>query len=134
MSSLLSELKTAVKEHKRTYKMVNRLCKDNEEDLVHMEKVLKDIPIVRVAFDTDSIDISVSGDYMVLKAIFSAFLKAGYKPDSRPTEEKLSSFNTYFTHPQRPLRFYLYFSSTLCRRVKIGTKMQEVAVYETVCE
>ena len=134
MSSLLSELKAAVKEHKKVYKHVNRLCKDNEEDLIVMEEVLKDIPITRIAFDTNSIDISVAGDYAILKAVFAAFLKAGYKPDNRPTEEKLSSFTTYFTHPKRELRFYLYFTSTLCRRIKIGTKMQEVAVYETVCE
>ena len=43
-------------------------------------------------------------------------------PEGSPDGEEVSG-----------VEIFLSFSSTVCRRVKIGTKMQEVDIYETVC-
>jgi len=134
MSSLLNDSNVALKEHRRSYKQIRRMCEGNMGEIRAMSMALADIPILRVSFDTDSIDIAVAGDYAVLKAIFHAFRTQGWEPTSRPVEQKLSSFSTHFEKPGVDLRFWLSFSSTLCRRVKVGTKMVEQPVYETVCE
>ena len=52
----------------------------------------------------------------------------------RPTDNS-SYWSGFFDRPDiayKP-RIYLSFSSTVCRRVKIGTRTQEVDVYETTC-
>jgi hypothetical protein len=82
----------------------------------------------------DSIDLSVSGTAAELKECFRAFRKLGYEPNDRVEDPKFTSFNTVFTHPEKKVRFWLFFSSTVCTLKKVGTKMVEQAVYETVCE
>jgi len=134
MSSLLGETERAVKEQRDFYRKVKYFFRDNRGDLMQLSNALKDIELLRVSFDSDSIDISVSGDQTVLKSIFSALRPLGYVPRSRPDTKPMSTYQTYFDHPDKEMRVWLNFSSTLCKRVKVGTKMQEVDIYETVCE
>lgn len=81
-----------------------------------------------------SVDISYSGGKQVLTGIFTALRGLGYEPGSRPKDEKLSSFTCYWDHPKYKMRFWLTFSSTMCKRVKVGSKMVKQDIYETVCE
>lgn len=80
------------------------------------------------------IDLNVAGNKHVLAACFSAFRKLGYEPSDRPGIEMEPSFACYWEHSQHKCKWWLYFSSTQCTRIKIGTEMREVAIYETVCE
>jgi len=134
MSSLLGETEKAVREQRVFYRKVKHFFRDNQRDLMQMSKALEHIEILRVNFDSDSVDISVAGDQEVLKSIFRALRPLGYEPRSRPTIHPQSTYQTYFDHPDKDLTIWLNFSSTLCKRVKVGTKMQEVDIYETVCE
>jgi len=104
----------------------------------------QEIERVAVAFvkiDTQSarvtdgcIDLNVTGDKHVLAACFHAFRKLGYEPSERPGPKLESSFACNWEHPQHKCKWWLYFSSTKCTRIKVGTEMREVAIYETVCE
>lgn len=90
--------------------------------------------LIRANCTATSVDLSVTGNYAVLKDVFHGLRKLGYEPKERPTKEKTATFSTYFTNEVTELRIWMSFSSTVCTRKKIGTKMQEVPVYETVCE
>ncbi len=131
---MLSQLKADVNEIREQARVKRHYYRDNKLEIVRVAIAFKDIPILRCNVDTNCIDIAITGDYTVLKAIFHAFRGLGYKPADRPKNEKLSSFSTYFEADDRECRFWLSFSSTLCKRVKIGTKMVEQPIYETVCE
>lgn len=80
------------------------------------------------------VDLSIAGDKHTLNAIFAAFRKLGYEPTDRPGDKPSASFSCHWEHPTEDARFWLYFSSTQCTRIKTGTKMVEQVVYETVCE
>ena len=103
-----------------------------------IERVARELQLgkalIRATVTNDSVDLSVTGNYGVLKDVFHFLRKLGYEPENRPTAEKTSSFSTYFNAPDKGLRIWLNFSSTVCIRKKIGTKMVEQPVYETVCE
>ncbi len=92
-----------------------------------------DDKVVRAEVADDCVDLSVSGDRHVLNAVFGAFRRLGYEPDERPATPE-PTFSTYFRHPNHGCKLWLNFSSSTCRRVKIGTKTKEVDIYETVCE
>lgn len=128
-------IRADLKSDKRYWRNKRQYYRDHREDVIAVanELNLGDTPTRAVTTD-NSIDLSVSGTHTELKECFRAFRKLGYEPDKRPTEPKLDSFSTVFTHPEKKVRFWLFFSSTICVRKKIGTKMIETAVYETVCE
>jgi hypothetical protein len=135
MSSLLSEIKAEIRNSKRTWKQQRDLFKEYEADITELVKEidLSKASSARMNCDTEDVNFYVSGNTEVLKEIFRTFRKLGYEPSSRPDAKPQSSFTTYFSKDGKP-SFYLSFSSTLCKRVKVGTTMQEVDVYETVCE
>jgi len=94
--------------------------------------------LIHTDIDGMSVDFSFSGDKNTLNAIFKAFRRNGYEPDNRPKEEPQEYFHTWFRKPggdnAESLKFYVSFSSKMCTRTKIGTKTQEVDVFEVVCE
>ena len=134
MSSLIGATEKAVREQRTFYRKVKHFFRDNQRDLLELSKALEGIELVRVSFDSDSINLSIAGDQDVLKSIFQALRPLGYVPRQRPDIKPQPTYQTYFDHPDKEMRIWLNFSSTLCKRVKVGTKMQEVDVYETVCE
>jgi len=138
------------------HKMVGKALVKNSEDLIEAEKRTKrlasyyhrnkstlhivaelfkgKIKVQSATVSGDCFDLSVTGDKHVLEAIFGIFRKLGYEPDSRPGEEPATTFSCYWDHPELEARFWLYFTSTVCTRKKIGTKMVQQDIYETVCE
>ena len=80
-----------------------------------------------------SLDLSIAGDHHVMNGVWGALRKLGYEASSRPEEKKIASYSCWFTKTDWP-RIWFQFSSTKCTRKKIGTKMVEQPIYETVCE
>lgn len=89
----------------------------------------------RIAEYSDSFDVSLAGDARALARVWGALRRAGYSPRTRP-EKGQSGYTSFWDHaePDRVTKFYLSFSSTVCRRVKVGTRMVEQDVYENVCD
>jgi hypothetical protein len=87
-----------------------------------------------IDINSNSLDLSYAGDKHVLVGSFSALRKLGYKPDKRPDDKPMESYTTWFKHPEQDLRIWFKFSSTVCKRQKIGTKMVEQDIFEVVCE
>ena len=86
----------------------------------------------------DSLDIALSGDKHLLAGAVRALRTRGFKSDSDPPGKKDSSWSTFFYNgdvwEDDTIKIWLSFSSTVCRRVKVGTKVETVDVYETVCD
>jgi len=90
--------------------------------------------VIRVQACANEIDLNLTGDKHVLKAIFGAFRKLGYEPNHRPGKEPEPGFSCRFYHTDHQCQFWLNFTSTQCTRVKVGEKTQTIDIYETVCE
>ncbi len=135
MSELLSEIKADIRKAKREWKQQRELFKEYEADIREIvnEIDLSKASSARMSCDTEDVNFYVSGNTEVLKEVFRTFRKLRYEPSSRPEAKPQTNFSCYFHQDGKPT-FYLSFSSTLCKRVKVGTKMQEVDIYETVCE
>lgn len=87
----------------------------------------------RVDVDSD-LNLHVSGDTHRLAAIVRALRTRGFKSQSDAPEKGKSSWYARFRHEDCSTDIWLAFSSTVCRRVKVGTKLEEVDVYDTVCD
>lgn len=126
------------KEAKKRAKKGLKFLEDNAEEISRVEEGLECVKqwFIKSNLDTTNrcIDISFAGDKHVLEGVFGALRKLGYEPSSRPKDEKMTSFTCWFDKDGTPLRLWLTFSSTVCKRVKVGTKMVEQDVYEIVCE
>lgn len=99
------------------------------------EQILKNskVQFQRVSFDSQTLDISITGTKHDLEAVWRELRKMGFEsPDNRPKATD-PSFTGYFKRQIDGCKVYLFFSSTVCRRVKTGTRMVEQDVYETVC-
>lgn len=97
-----------------------------------------------VTVDAQSLYISVAGDKQVLNKAYGVLRKNGLDATHRP-EEKAASYSAYFNLGEEEYLFGIHggveqfkvcfsFSSTVCRRVKTGTRMVEEDIYEVQCE
>lgn len=80
----------------------------------------------------NSIDVTLTGDKHKFLALLRVLNRHGLKT---PKIEKGATGLSHFFYPEgTELSLYVVFSSTVCRRVKVGTKMVEQEIYETVCD
>lgn len=82
------------------------------------------------------LSIYVTGKPEKLTAFWAYFRSRGYIPDAHVPEGKFSSFSTRFRKDPEKYEGNIYFSysSTVCRRVQVGTKTVEEPVYEIQCD
>ena len=130
--SAQSDLDAAKRKKKAIKKFVEEYIDEIQRVTGGTEVLLEWLINAGIDINTQTLDLSYSGDKFVLQGIFKALRTLGYQTDKRP-EENASDFRSYWRHPESDMRIYLAFSSTVCKRIKVGTKMVEQDVYETVC-
>jgi hypothetical protein len=79
------------------------------------------------------VDIHFSGDAQKLAAVVRILRTAGFATTAERPKAGDTSWCAYFKHPQCGTDVYMYFTSSVCRRVKVGTKMVEQDIYEVQC-
>ena len=101
-----------------------------KKQAVPIVNALNDLGI-EVTYSND-IDFSFTGDAHKLAAVVRILRTAGYNTD---TDKPKQGDNTWYAFYRKEgcVRICLYFTSSVCKRVKTGTKMVEVDVYETQC-
>ena len=111
-----------------------KFLKVNRPAIVAIATALKKIEdnVVSFTVDSYSLNISISGDKHVLISAFSELRKLGYNTSNRPKTNE-AYYSTRFEHEDFCLPVYFNFASSACRRIKTGSEMKEVPVYETVC-
>ena len=133
---MLKELKADLKSDKKYYRDKREYYRTHKDEIAQVasELALPENTPVHASCDSYNVSIRVAGGPNELKEIFRAFRKLGFEPSDRPGIKPESSFSTYFRKEEGELEFYLSFSSTLCKRVKVGTETVERDIFETVCE
>ena len=79
------------------------------------------------------VDIKFTGGKERLQEMWKILRAAGLEPDSHVGEEKVNSFSTYWRFGECSL-IWMYWTSSVCRTVKVRTEMKEVPIYEVVCD
>lgn len=77
------------------------------------------------------IDLRFAGDGDRLGEVWGLLRAAGYAVNKRP-EKGDTQFSGYW-RKDGEAGIYMYFTSTLCKRVQVGTRLVEQPVYETQC-
>jgi len=114
---------------------IGQIIKRDNKRVATICKVLQKagVNVTDVGVDSSSYNISITGPRADLDVMFGILRRLGLQPTSRP-QEKTQYFSTYWTFEGTTDYIFVMFSSTSCKRVLVGTKTQEVPVYETVCE
>lgn len=114
---------------------IGQIIKRDNKRVATICKVLQKagVNITDVGVDSSSYNISITGPRADLDVMFGILRRLGLQPTSRP-QEKTQYFSTYWTFEGTTDYIFVMFSSTSCKRVQVGTKMEEVPVYDTVCE
>ena len=86
-------------------------------------------------FDGRDINISFSGDKAKLTSVIRILRTNGFDTDADAPKANSNYWSAYFTNSEDSrIQFWISFSSTVCRMVKVGTKMVEQDVYEVQCD
>jgi len=90
------------------------------------------VNITYVSIDAHTYNISITGSRADLDVMFGVLRRAGLTPDLRPAEKNTSYCTNW--RDAEGFRVWVWFESTSCKRVQVGTELKEVPVYDTVCE
>jgi hypothetical protein len=77
------------------------------------------------------INISFTGDGARLGQVWAELRRNGYTPNSRPTKGQ-TTFCTFWSKEDYA-KFWMTFTSSVCRRVQVGTTTVEQPIYEVQC-
>jgi len=114
------------------------LIANNEKLICNIESALSSInsKLMRALVEPPSLDLYYCGDKEVLHTIFKELAKLEFHSTSRPGK-KFTVFTSYFEHkdPEKreDFKIWLNFSSTVCERKVVGSKMVREDVYEVIC-
>lgn len=77
------------------------------------------------------INLTFTGDGPRIAAVWAQLRRSGYEPNRRPTKGE----PTFYTHWHKKgfSTIWMQFASSVCRRVQVGTKTEEIAIYEVQC-
>jgi hypothetical protein len=84
-------------------------------------------------FSSGTIYVNMTGDKEKLTQAFRIFRTAGMDFNGERPKKGDSSWHAAFRHPGQSVYVFFAFTSSVCRRVKVGTKTVEQDVYETQC-
>jgi hypothetical protein len=82
---------------------------------------------------SNDIDISFTGDAKKLATVIRIFRTHGFTSNSARPKQRDTSWVAFYTHPECPTRIWLSFTSSVCQRVKVGTRLVEENIYEVRC-
>jgi len=130
-------MEEAIKAEKKERKKRKTFMLKHKDEFIVIANGL--IPVqkqmVRIIYDgSEALDISLAGNHKVFKTMWKALRDLGYNCNDKPKDKRFSSWSGYWTKNDTDLTIWVSFSSTVCTRKQVGTKMVEQAVYETVCE
>ena len=132
MSELLAELEVSIQAREQAAVKTKEYFAEHKANIIDLLSILTEVNIVRCVMDVGSVDISVSGDKAMVKLVWNKLRNRGYVTELNPAENEVH-FSGWWYKEDHP-RIWLSFSSTVCTRVKVGTKMVEQDIYEVVCE
>jgi hypothetical protein len=84
-------------------------------------------------YKTDDISIEFTGDAAKLRDAMAVIVDADFSTTFAPAKPGDTMWYGWFTREDCPIKLWVHFTSSVCTRKKIGTKMIEQDVYETIC-
>jgi hypothetical protein len=79
------------------------------------------------------LSVTMTGDKDKLAAAFRILRGAGFTFTADRPKKGDSEWYAFFSHTMCPVDIWFSFTSSVCRRVKVGTKTVQQDIYETVC-
>jgi hypothetical protein len=124
--------------------MLALIAKKQEVDKFFREAsvLMRDAAPLFRFFEDHNIDIRIDSDYgyvsftftgtgAFFSEVWSELRRNGFTPTQRPKKGDVE-FSAYWERPGCA-KLFMNFSSSLCKRVQVGTKMVEQPIYETQC-
>lgn len=79
------------------------------------------------------LEINFTGDAHKLAAVVRILRVAGFTSNADKPKPNQTAWHAWFRKEGVGIEIFLGFSSSVCRRVKVGTEMVKQDIYETVC-
>jgi len=100
--------------------------------LTTLQKEFDVEPNFSASFTT--IDLMVWGDRKKLVGVMKVLRAANFTIDGERPKAGETTWTGYWSHPNWNTKIWMYFSSTACRRVKVGEEWVKQDKYEIKCE
>ena len=84
-------------------------------------------------FTGDDIILSFTGDALKLRHAMEVLVAAHFTTTADKPKPGDTMWYAFFSHSACRIKLFVNFSSSVCIRKKIGTKLVEQDVYETIC-
>lgn len=82
---------------------------------------------------SNQVDVSFAGDAQKLASVVRLLRTSGFTTSAERPKPGDTQWLATYTHPDCEVTTWLYFTSSVCRRVKVGTRMVEQDIFETRC-
>ena len=109
-----------------------KTCKQTVTQIPGLFRRLEELDVdLQFNLDNDYIAMLFTGDGKRLGDVWGALRQHGYTTHARPKKGDTTFYS--FWELEGQARIFMSFSSSMCRRVQVGTKMVEQPIYETQC-
>lgn len=105
----------------------------NRHYLAQLDRALRDMELEPELGVFSWYIISATGDAKKLYRLVSLIEAAGYTTKEGPPKKGSNEWRPLYKHAECKIEVYLCFTSSVCRRVKTGTRTVQEDVYENVC-
>lgn len=82
---------------------------------------------------SNDVDVAFTGDAHRLATVVRLLRTSGFTTSAARPKPGDTQWTAFYAHPNCGTHLYLTFTSSVCRRVKTGTRMVEQDIYETQC-
>jgi hypothetical protein len=90
------------------------------------------VTVTNASVTSHTLDLSATGGKKEFLSLFQILRSHGYSP-SYEYEEKWEMAGRFWKKDGQP-SIWVFFCSTACKRVQVGTEMKEVPVFEVRCD
>ena len=124
-------IKFIADEQERVSQLVRTIA-DNKDDMDILLAAFE--PLALNIYFPNSLDFHFSGDKALLNRIWHIMRSNGWEATREPPEANATSWNGFWEKPGATVKVWISFTSTVCKRVQVGTQMVEQPIYEVRCE
>ena len=120
--------------NKQQQQLKDLQSKWNEDEPI-FEPLLKKLEALKLEDLTlsNDLDLRFTGNAERLTVVIRALRTSGFESKGEGPKKNQPQYSNYYRHPKANTNVWLFFTSSICRCVQIGTKTIEQPIFEIVC-
>lgn len=122
----LAETALAVAKRQQTYRAIKHVYSPVIQAIQQLGLEIK--------YESSYMSLHFTGDVHRLASVVRILRAADFTSVSLRPKKGDTQWSAFYRHPDCNVELFLWFTSAVCKKVKVGTKLVETDIYETQCD